>query len=51
MGSVAGLPNFPEHQRRILDEALRLIEPTDQIGVHKLAVTLETAVERQRGER
>jgi D-proline reductase (dithiol) PrdB len=51
MGSVAGLPNFPEHQRRILDEALRLIEPTDQIGVHKLAVTLETAVEKQRGER
>ena len=31
-GSVSGLPKFPEHQRRILDEALRLIEPMDQAG-------------------
>jgi D-proline reductase (dithiol) PrdB len=50
-GSVSGLPNFPEHQRRILDEALRLIEPMDQPGIRKLVVTLETAVEKSRGER
>ena len=50
-GSVSGLPNFPEHQRRILDEALRLIEPTDQPGIRKLTVTLETAVQKSRGER
>src|SRR5206468_8854580 len=29
-GSVAGQPNWPEHQRRVLDEALRWIEPLDQ---------------------
>lgn len=51
LGSVSGLPNFPEHQRRILDEALRLIEPMDQPGVRKLAVTLQSAVEKSRGER
>ena len=50
-GTISGLPNFPEHQRRILDEALRLIEPTDQAGIRKLVVTLETAVEKSRGER
>jgi len=50
-GTVSGLPNWPEHQRRILDEALRLIEPMDQPGVRKLVVTLETAVENSRGER
>jgi len=50
-GTVSGLPNFPEHQRRILDEALRLIEPMDQPGLRKLVVTLETAVEKSRGER
>ncbi len=50
-GTVGGMPNFPEHQRRILDEALRLIEPMDQAGIRKLAVTLETAVEQSRGER
>jgi D-proline reductase (dithiol) PrdB len=50
-GTVSGLPNFPEHQRRILDEALRLIEPMDQPGMRKLVVTLETAVEKSRGER
>jgi len=48
---VSGLPNFPEHQRRILDEALRLIEPMDQAGIRKLAVTLQSAVEKSRGER
>lgn len=51
MGSVAGQPNWPEHQRRILDEALRLIEPTDQPGIRKLVVELESAVESSRGER
>jgi hypothetical protein len=50
-GSVAGQPNWPEHQRRILDEALRLIEPMDQAGVRRLSVVLETAVEQERGER
>jgi D-proline reductase (dithiol) PrdB len=50
-GSVSGLPNWPEHQRRILDEALRLIEPMDQAGIRKLVVALETAVEKSRGER
>ena len=51
IGSVAGKPNWPEHQRRILDEALRLIEPTDHAGIRKLVVGLETAVEQARGER
>jgi hypothetical protein len=51
LGSVAGLPNWPEHQRRILDEALRLIEPMDQPGVRRLVVALETSVEEARGER
>jgi D-proline reductase (dithiol) PrdB len=50
-GSVAGLPNWPEHQRRVLDEALRLIEPMDQPGILKLAVELESQVEAARGER
>ena len=51
-GSVSGLPNYPEHQRRILDEALRLIEPMDQAGaIRKLVVALESAVETSRGER
>ena len=50
-GSVSGLPNFPEHQRRILDEALRLIEPMDQASIRKLVVALETAVQKSRGER
>lgn len=51
LGSVAGKPNWPEHQRRILDESLRLIEPMDQVGVRKLTVDLETQVEKSRGER
>jgi D-proline reductase (dithiol) PrdB len=50
-GCVAGRPLWPEHQRRILDEALRLIEPIDQPGVHKLTVELETEVEKERGEK
>jgi len=51
LGSVSGLPNWPEHQRRILDEALRLIEPMDQPGIRKLVVELESQVEKARGER
>ena len=50
-GTVSGLPNYPEHQRRILDEALRLIEPMDQAGIRKLGVALQSAVEKSRGER
>ena len=50
-GSVAGLPGWPEHQRRVLDEALRWLEPMDQPGVFNLAVELETTVEEERGER
>lgn len=50
-GTVSGQPNWPEHQRRILDEALRLIEPMDQAGTRKLVVALETALEKSRGER
>ena len=51
LGSVAGNPNWPEHQRRILDEALRWLEPMGQPGIRKLAVDLETQVEAARGER
>ena len=51
LGSVAGLPNWPEHQRRVLDEALRLIEPMDQPGIRNLVVELESQVEEARGER
>lgn len=50
-GSVAGKANWPEHQRRVLDEALRLVEPMDQPGIRQLTVTLESQVEVERGER
>lgn len=50
-GAVAGEPNWPEHQRRVLDEALRLIEPMDQPQIRKLVVALESQVEAARGER
>lgn len=50
-GSVAGQANWPEHQRRVLDEALRLIEPLDQPTIHQLTVALESQVEGERGER
>jgi len=50
-GSVAGRPGWPEHQRRILDEALRLIEPMDQPGIRQLTVGLQTEVQKDRGER
>ena len=51
LGMVAGRPNWPEHQRRVLDEALRLIEPMDQPAVWNLTVELETQVEKSRGEK
>ena len=50
-GCVVGRPNWPEQQRRVLDEALRLIEPMDQPGIRKLSVDLESAVEQERGEK
>lgn len=50
-GSVVGQPNWPEHQRRVLDEALRWIESASQPGNNKLAVEIESQVEAARGER
>jgi D-proline reductase (dithiol) PrdB len=50
-GSVVGPPNWPEHQRRVLDEALRWIESASQPGINKLGVELESQVEAARGER
>ena len=50
-GSVSGLPNFKQHQLRILDEALRWFEPLNQPTVRKLVVELESSVEKMRGER
>ncbi len=50
-GSVAGHPLWPEYQRRLLDEALRWIEPLDQPTIRPLVVELETSVEKERGER
>jgi len=50
-GCVAGKPNWPQYQRRVLDEALRLIEPIDQPSVRNLIVALETKVEMERGEK
>ena len=51
LGSVVGKPNWPEHQRRVLDEALRWLEPMGQPGIRKLAVELQTQVQAARGER
>ena len=51
LGSVAGNANWPEHQRRVLDEALRWLEPMGQPGIKKLTVELESQVEAARGER
>lgn len=50
-GSVAGKPNWPEFQLRILDESLRWLETFDQPGSRKLSVALESLVEAARGER
>jgi len=51
VGSVVGRPNWPEHQRRVLDESLRWIEPMGTPGIRPLAVDLESQVESARGER
>jgi len=50
-GCVAGKPNYPQHQRRVLDEALRWLEPLGQPGIRKLGVELESQVEVARVER
>jgi D-proline reductase (dithiol) PrdB len=50
-GSVVGKPNFPEYQRRVIEEPLRWLEPMGEPGIRKLAVELETQVEAARGER
>jgi len=50
-GSVAGRPLWPEHQRRVLDEALRWLEPIDQPTIRKLGVELESKIEKERGEK
>ena len=49
-GSVVGKPDWKQYQLRVLDESLRWIETFDQPGVRRLAVKLETEVERERGE-
>ena len=51
LGSVAGKPDWPEYQLRVLDEAIRWIETFDQPGSRKLAVDLESQTEAARGER
>ncbi len=51
LGSVAGKPNWKEHQHRILDESIRWIESLDQPTSRKLVVNLETETEMARGER
>ncbi|MFZ1701638.1 MAG: glycine/sarcosine/betaine reductase selenoprotein B family protein [Pyrinomonadaceae bacterium] len=51
LGSVAGKPDWPEYQLRILDETLRWAETFDQPGSRKLAVDLESQVQAARGER
>ena len=51
LGSVAGKPNWPEFQLRVLDETLRTMETFDQPGARKLGVDLESKVEAARGER
>ncbi len=50
-GSVTGKPNWKQYQLRVLDEALRWIEPFDQPGIRKLVVELETQIEKERGEK
>lgn len=50
-GAVSGQANWPEQQRRILDEALRLIEPMDQAAVRTLSVDIQSEVQKSRGER
>lgn len=49
-GSVAGFPDYKQHQLRILDQAIRSIESFDQPTVRRLTVEMETAIETMRGE-
>lgn len=51
LGSIVGPPDWPEFQRRVLDETLRTMETFDQPGARKLAVQMESKVEAARGER
>jgi len=51
LGSVVGKPNWQQHQRRVLEEALRWLEPLGEPGIRKLAVELESQVQIARGER
>ncbi|NOT46607.1 MAG: hypothetical protein HOP17_02495 [Acidobacteria bacterium] len=50
-GTVVGPADWPEFQRRVLDETLRNMETFDQPGIRKLAVDIESKVEAARGER
>ena len=51
IGSVVGPADWPEFQRRVLDETLRTMETFDQPGARKLGVHMESKVEAARGER
>ena len=51
LGTVVGPADWPEFQRRVLDETLRTMETYDQPGSRKLGVDLESKVEAARGER
>lgn len=51
LGSVVGPADWPEFQRRVLDETLRTMETFDQPGARKLTVHMESKVEAARGER
>ncbi len=51
LGSVVGPADWPEFQRRVLDETLRTMETFDQPGARKLGVHMESKVEAARGER
>ncbi len=50
-GQVAGKPDWPQFQLRLLDQTLRSMETFDQPGARKLSVDLETRTEAARGER
>lgn len=51
LGTLVGPADWPEFQRRVLDESLRNMETFDQPGIRKLAVDIESKVEAARGER
>src|SRR2546428_11022844 len=48
LGSVAGNANWPEHQRRVLDEALRWLEPMGEPGMKRLAGGVQNPGEEAR---